>query len=414
MLRKAFKWTAIALTGLVAILLIASAVRIYIISARLNAKLKEIRAAGDPICIADLAPASIPAEQNAAIPLRRIRDDVNAFYEEVKEYYQSENYETGRPTESQLKAMEAAFHAYPELVPTIQQAMALDGFDRGLDYSLPPEDFVAAICDDTGPERAIARVLTSHVTVLRARGRSDEAVRASIPLFQFARHIEHDAVLVQFLVAIAIRSIGIEAADEALRSGTLSDETRKLLDSELALADPFPGYIKALKAEIAFGIDSFNSFPFRIQWNREALNYLDTLEDEIRMAEGPNTSFCGTDRKAIATSDGKVFASLVQPALKSARDATERTLATIRTLRVLNALLGRDDPDALPSTDLTELGLPQDATIDPFSGKPLIVKKVPQGWKVYSVGPNGIDDGGKLDFVSDYGVGPFEETAETE
>ena len=91
-----------------------------------------------------------------------------------------------------------------------------------------------------------------------------------------------------------------------------------------------------------------------------------------------------------------------------------RKIATIRALRVLNALLGRDDPEAPPSADLTELGLSQDATIDPFIGKPLIVKKLPAGWKVYSVGPNGIDDGGKLDYVADFGVGPVEEAAETE
>lgn len=412
--RKIIRWTAIIVGGLMAILLVTYAIRVYITSTRLNAKLKEIRAAGDPICIADLAPAPIPAEQNAAIPLRRIRDDVNAFYEEVKEYYQSKNYETGNPTESQLKTIEAAFDAYPELVSTIEKAVALEGYDSGLDHTLPPQEFLAAIIDETGPLRSLARVLTSNVTALRSHGRSDEAVRATIPLFRLAGHLEQDAVLVQYLLAIAVRSVGIDAANQALRSGTVSDETRELLDDQLALADPFPGYIKTLKAERAFGIDSFNSFPFRIQWNREALNYLDTLEDEIRLAKGPNTSFSGTSRKAMTMSRGKMFASLAQPALKSTRDATERTLATIRTLRVLNALLGRDDPEAPPPADLTELGLPQDATTDPFSGKPLIVKKLPAGWKVYSVGLNGIDDGGKLDNTSDFGVGPVEETAEME
>jgi hypothetical protein len=397
-----------------AILLVTYAIRVYITSTRLNAKLKEIRAAGDPICIADLTPAPIPAEQNAAIPLRRIRDDVNAFYEEVKEYYQSKNYETGNPTESQLKTIEAAFDAYPKLVSTIEKAVALKGYDSGLDHTLPPQEFMAAVADETGPARAIARVLTLNVTVLRSHGRSDEAVRATIPLFRLAGHLEQDVVLVQYLVATAIRSVGIEAANEALRSGTVSDETRKSLDSELALADPFPGYIKTLKAERAFGVDSFNSFPLRIQWNGEAIDYLDALEEELRLAAEPYSSYSGTSRKTVTMSEGKVFASLVQPALKSTRDATERTLATIRALRALNALLGRDDPNAPPPADLTELGLPQDATIDPFSGKPLIVKKLPEGWKVYSVGPNLIDDGGKLDYVADYGVGPVEGAAETE
>ena len=57
---------------------------------------------------------------------------------------------------------------------------------------------------------------------------------------------------------------------------------------------------------------------------------------------------------------------------------------------------------------LTELGLPAETTTDPFNGEPLHVKKLPQGWLVYSVGPNVQDDGGKVDDPNngDVGVGP--------
>jgi hypothetical protein len=56
---------------------------------------------------------------------------------------------------------------------------------------------------------------------------------------------------------------------------------------------------------------------------------------------------------------------------------------------------------------LTDLGLPAEATIDPFNGEPLHVKKLPQGWMVYSVGSNCVDDGGKLDRKTDIGLGPI-------
>ena len=44
------------------------------------------------------------------------------------------------------------------------------------------------------------------------------------------------------------------------------------------------------------------------------------------------------------------------------------------------------DSDQVPK--LTDLGLPAQATIDPFNGEPLHVKKRPEGWMVYSVGRN--------------------------
>jgi hypothetical protein len=32
---------------------------------------------------------------------------------------------------------------------------------------------------------------------------------------------------------------------------------------------------------------------------------------------------------------------------------------------------------------------------DPFSGKPLVYRLTDEGFRLYSVGPNGVDDGGK-------------------
>jgi hypothetical protein len=55
---------------------------------------------------------------------------------------------------------------------------------------------------------------------------------------------------------------------------------------------------------------------------------------------------------------------------------------------------------------LAELGLPQAATIDPYSGQPLKLKRTDEGWLVYSVMDNGVDDRGDFIGRMDYGVGP--------
>ncbi len=77
-----------------------------------------------------------------------------------------------------------------------------------------------------------------------------------------------------------------------------------------------------------------------------------------------------------------------------------------RSLRILSALQVRVPPGGDKVPQLNDLGLPAEATIDPFNGPPLRVEKVPEGWMVYSVGSNGVDDGGKLDQRTDVGVGP--------
>ena len=77
--------------------------------------------------------------------------------------------------------------------------------------------------------------------------------------------------------------------------------------------------------------------------------------------------------------------------------AVADTRSMIRSLRVLNALQTHVPAGSNEVPKLTELGLPAETITDPFTGEPLHVKKTPQGWLVYSVGPNFQDDGGKLD-----------------
>lgn len=67
---------------------------------------------------------------------------------------------------------------------------------------------------------------------------------------------------------------------------------------------------------------------------------------------------------------------------------------------------------------MAELGLPDEVGVDPFNGKPMIIKKLPQGWLVYSVGLNLKDDGGNFERGDDgqpldVGFGPKTSEVET-
>lgn len=82
-----------------------------------------------------------------------------------------------------------------------------------------------------------------------------------------------------------------------------------------------------------------------------------------------------------------------------------RTLAESRSIRITLAL--NADPDSLQRNDwnqdyLIGLGVPESATIDPFTDEPMIVKRENDRWLVYSRGKNLVDDGG--DAESDHGV----------
>ncbi len=57
--------------------------------------------------------------------------------------------------------------------------------------------------------------------------------------------------------------------------------------------------------------------------------------------------------------------------------------------------------------DTSSLGLPTDATIDPFTEQPLVIRKQGASWLVYSLGFDLKDDGGDIDQWKDVGIAPF-------
>ncbi len=193
-----------------------------------------------------------------------------------------------------------------------------------------------------------------------------------------------------------------------LQTGELSAATRKVLETEFAKHDSPESLKGCLRTQRAFGLSAFrDSTPWSEHWltrgfsNREQSYYLDFLRKEIDAADQPHWKY-----SLPRPTKTHVLVNLIMPIIQVTRQAEARVRAELRCLRVLNALqaLPVEQQTLLPK--LSTLNLPADATIDPFSGKELRVKKLSAGWLVYSVGANGKDDGGNLKDSADVGLGP--------
>ncbi len=410
--KKILKWTGIVLGGLVAIGLIANAIFVWITDARLERQLAEIRAAGDPVTLADLARPPIPPEKNAATYLRRAEAGMAAIEKETMHVHSVSECPGFLMLPEDQKAVKAAFAAYPNVIPLLEQAAACPDYDAQPDYTLPPQEFETKLLDFMSKVRSPGRVLGYRAELLVAEGNRDEAVRTALLVFRLARHFDHNPMIINYLVAIAVRGYAIRSANEALQTGPVSKEVRDALDSELAIQQPMEGFVWAFKSERPYVVAKFRDGVFNFWWGRgiwysEKSACLELFPTFIALAADP-----GPYRRIEQTIDAKgkksILASLLFPALKAAYNAVARVKAEIRSLRVLNALQTHvaAGSDAVPK--LTDLDLPAEAITDPFNGEPLHVKKTPQGWLVYSVGPNLQDDGGKVDDPNngDVGVGP--------
>ena len=141
-----------------AIALVANAAFVWITDSRLERQIAAIRAAGDPVTLAELAPKPIPPERNANTYLREAKADAYAIEEEISGIREADEPKNGevpriwrylgdlRSAPDKLirrmtKAVNAIYAAHPKAIPLLQHAADCPDYDAQLDYTLSPAVF---------------------------------------------------------------------------------------------------------------------------------------------------------------------------------------------------------------------------------------------------------------------------------
>lgn len=430
--KRGWKRLGIALAILVGFVLAANGVVAWWVDYQFQSRVAAIRAAGDPASLADLTPPPIPPEKNAAAILESIRPRLDEFGDdhwkfldqtELGKDLQARRERNEPPTAEQIEAIREVLDKYPDLDTQLAAAAACNQYASVTDYTAAsPELLDQFILPKLQTFRTASRYLDWRIQVLNAESKPDEAVRRGIELLVLARMHDREPTLVCNLVALAVRGIAINALYDVLASSTISPETHAALEAELALHEDPQRMLYVLKSERAFGIDNhmrrppqaieppvwvFHMFgwPLKRYW----IGVLDYFDEELKMVQRPwpdGRSWVGRRPRPDAPSGHGVLADLLIPATQAAYDANARTTAMLRTLRVFNALTEFRQKHGHEATGFADLKLPKEATLDPFSGKPLLLKHTDDGWLIYSVGTNRTDDGGNFADQKDHGLGP--------
>ncbi|HEY2840013.1 MAG TPA: hypothetical protein VGJ26_12735 [Pirellulales bacterium] len=418
-LRKILKWLAIWTGAIVAVLLLINALLNYRASVRLESKVTALRDAGQPVALADLAREAIMPDKNAVTYLRRAKTDTRAIQQEVEAAVSAsaeedqDRFHLGRLNPAIQSAIQAAFTAYPGAIGLLEQAAASADYDPQLDCTVDIDTFREAALESASAAREAMRVLNYRARLQIAEGKQAGALRTCIVMLRLCRQIDHEPLLTGYLMATACRGMAVSSANLALRGGPIPDELRDELDAELALHDSPVRYQNALISERASVLQGFRRIqeqlevgPFGLPWlKNDAASFLDLVEEILAQRDPTYAAALSILESSEAVANAGTLTKLVVPSFKMTTDASCRIRAQLRALRILNAL-GRRADEAEPK--LAELGLPAEATIDPFDGQPMRMKKLADGWLIYAVGPNLKDDGGKLntDEREDSGLGP--------
>lgn len=379
--------------------------------------------------------AVLKSRGNVEIPLTNADLEAIASHEdkEWEESYGGWNSNSNRlrsPMPQKLqKTLHAIFASHAEVIPLLEKAAACPDYDARLDYTLPPNKFMEIELDQekirtSRSLHAVVSKMRSAVHVLSCRsllyatdGNRDEAIRSALMIFRLARYCSHNPTSYAYLVSATISGIAADCADTALQAGPISNEVHRALEAELALQDCMDAYTWMLKSERAVFMTNFSTaipgrniwFIGRPFWNRQESECLDAY-DTLLMLTKHSTPLCEAEKmmKRKHLGAASFIARELLNEFQIQYQVALRTPATIRSLRILNALQTHVSAGSNEVPRLTELGLPSEATTDPYTGSMMRVKRVPQGWLVYSLGPNFKDDGGKVEdpMYGDIGVGP--------
>lgn len=412
-LKTTFKWLAIVGGSLLSMVLLAFAFVNWRAGVCLEDEMRPLKQAHEPMSLADLAPAPVSPEGNAATYLRRAEKSVTAMMQELAPLMSEkhdEYYENQRLNQHGIELVETAFAAYPEVMPLLEQAADAPDYVPDHDYTQPPQLFLNPYLQKVQQSRAFARILQYRAELLLAQQNREESMRTGLLLLRLSRHFEREPVLVGYLVAIAVQSMAVNQIANALNEGPVPSELHDRLDVDLSWRMTSQAFVAVLKSERAYGIDSFRDFRKHglfFVFKRDECDYLKRMAAEIAIGAAPRYQVETELTKMTADSQAAgTLTRLVTPALEAAREAQQRLHARLQCLSVLNALTRREQTTDTAVPSIEELGLPDEITTDPYIGQPLKIARSSSGWIVYSVGPNQKDDGGKIEKSEDVGVGP--------
>jgi hypothetical protein len=271
----------------------------------------------------------------------------------------------------------------------VTHARALEGLRQGASRATCryPYDWEAG--GNVQTPGLLAAQSMGNLGVLQARalaeaGKQREAAGALLDLLQFARDVGNDGVLICEMIGAAVLHLGLKEALDLMQANLLDAAALRDLDAGLAVLDgSFPNHGRVLSNEAIFaGTELRNQAASANVFTR--LLFADAFDRVVGMMEGAATaetlSWKELEARRVALeqearSGWNPLIRNLLPGLGGTNRVTRHRLVQLRTLRMAihHKVAG----------ELVELD-------DPFGAK----LKTAGALKIWSVGPDGKDDGG--------------------
>lgn len=399
---------------------------------RLQEEIARLKAAGVLLEPEDLIPSVPAGEKNAA--------DVHEQAFRAYHVSQSESETVWQAPEedpSRMDTVRDVVARHARYFDLLDEASRVPACAFPVDWREP----VSATFPDHTNMREAARMLVLRAEVLSADGDYDGALECCATGFRIAEHVKIEPSLRSQLVAYAIQSITLGSLADGLSAGTPSAEACRRLFDQLSTIDQIVPSVHAMQGELAFeGMYVFElAHGGRVHvlattltdlserelaayvtigrplLNADHITYLRHMEKRIAGYALAYREIGSEFEDAQAVLDRAPYTSLLTGTLTWASlDAMvitgrEENAALIRCAQAALAVKAYSAahgsyPESLPELEADGWALPRDSFT--FPEAPLHYHRRPEGFQIWSVGPDGDNDGGLTEWDRRKAVAP--------
>jgi hypothetical protein len=315
------------------------------------------------------------------------------------------------------------------LQPALELARQLADMPAGRHHLTIAPNPIDTLLNDQQNTRAVFNLLRYDALDLAQKGDAKGSLRSGRAIINAARSLDDEPMIISHLIRIAGVGVAAGAIERTLAQGEPPPEDLASLQKLLELEEAHATLLVALRGERAIqhrlftglvngsldldGVPggpsgggltrAFTGWMQKGMARREHPEMLEMMNraiDVARLAEHEQAAGEKKLDEALRSLPRNiVLVKLLMPAQSKFAAATRRKTAMVRGLMVLLALERyRRDKGTWPAK-LEELTpkLLKKVPLDPYDGKPLRYRRVADGVVVYSVGPDGKDDGGNID-----------------
>ncbi len=283
--------------------------------------------------------------------------------------------------------------------PGLDVALRAATFDHGV---LSPTNDPEVILPTLAEARGLARYLCARAEIAARDGDTDLTLAYVRATLHLANTLGENGTLIVQLVQIAVVGIAFPAAQQVVTDADVSpDEFAAILDETRSLRDP-ESFVRTLTGDYLFMRDRQHEAGPRLWWSLNELRMTDVLiamVDAVRAKDIDRQRELLAQARQTAEKGPYVIYALTQvtaPALLRSIDAWQRMEAQASLLEIGLAISRfhaehGEYPEALALVaPYLRDGMPD----DPFAGASSVYERRGEGYVLYSVGPDLIDDGG--------------------